>query len=125
VDRISEALNDLGKAVRGSRILAVGAAYKPGVGDLRESPAVAVMEGLARRGAVVSFHDPFVERLSFDGRRLDRQPLTEEVLAAQDCVALLTVHPGTDVRAIVRGSRLVFDTRGSTLGVDAPNVIRL
>ena len=125
VDRIGEALNDLGKAVRGSRILAVGAAYKPGVDDLRESPAVAVMQGLTRRGAVVSFHDPFVERLSFDGRHLVSQPLSEEVLAAQDCVVLLTVHPGTDVRAIVRPSRLVFDTRGSTLGIDAPNIIRL
>lgn len=125
VARVSEALNDVGKPIRGSRILALGVSYKPGVDDQRESPALAVMSRLVRKGAALSYHDPFVRAVEVDGGELASQPLTEAVLAAQDCVVILTAHPGIDYRYLVRTSPLVFDSRGVTIGMDAPNVVRL
>src|SRR5918994_2300882 len=70
--RISDVLNDVGKAVNGTEILVLGVAYKPGVGDVRESPSLKVMNWLVRRGADVSFHDPYVETVTVEGRRIDR-----------------------------------------------------
>jgi UDP-N-acetyl-D-glucosamine dehydrogenase len=125
VSRIAEALNDSGKAVKGSRVLCVGVAYKAGVNDLRESPALIVAERLASRGAVVSYHDPFVPTVKIRGRELESTPLEDEVLESLDCVAILTPHPGVDVRMLVRSSQLVFDARGVTAGLDARNVVRL
>jgi UDP-N-acetyl-D-glucosamine dehydrogenase len=125
VSRIAEALNDAGKALKGSRILCVGLAYKAGVNDLRESPAMIVAERLLSSGAVVAYHDPFVPEVSIHGRRLESAPLTPEELESQDCVAILTPHPGLDVTMVVRSSQLVFDSRGVTAGLDARNVVRL
>jgi UDP-N-acetyl-D-glucosamine dehydrogenase len=125
VDRIGEALNDAGKPIRGSRILAIGVTYKPGVQDQRESPSLAVMEKLAAKGAVVTYHDPFVPRIEFSSAGLDSQPLSAEVLAAQDCVAILTAHQEIDYGLVINAAPMVFDARGVTLGMDAPNVVRL
>ena len=123
--RVGEALNDAGKPIRGSRILAVGVAYKPGVNDLRESPALAVVERLAAKGAEVSYSDPYVAELQVNGYSLKSEALEEALLAEQDCVVLLTIHPELDLRRILNGSPLIFDARGATAGMDAPNVIRL
>jgi UDP-N-acetyl-D-glucosamine dehydrogenase len=125
VNRIGDVLNDVGKPIKGSRILAMGLTYKPGVDDLRGSPALQVVERLAARGGTIAYHDPFVTSLSVGARSLESVPLTEELLAAQDCVALLTIHPDFDIRWLVRHSRIVFDARGATTGIDAPNVVRL
>jgi UDP-N-acetyl-D-glucosamine dehydrogenase len=125
VARLGEALNDAGKPIRGSRILAVGVTYKPGVDDRRESPSLTVLERLYRRGAVVTYHDPFVPRLGVNSHQLSSLPLTEENVAMQDAVVILTPHPRIDYRMLVRNAPLVFDTRGVTVGMDAPNVIRL
>jgi UDP-N-acetyl-D-glucosamine dehydrogenase len=125
VARLGEALNDAGKPIRGSRILAVGVTYKPGVDDRRESPSLTVLERLYRRGAVVAYHDPFVPRLGVNSHQLTSLPLTEENVAMQDAVVILTPHPRIDYRMLVRTAPLVFDTRGVTVGMDAPNVIRL
>jgi UDP-N-acetyl-D-glucosamine dehydrogenase len=125
VARIGDALNDAGKPVRGSRVLAIGVTYKPGVDDQRGSPALAVMERLAAKGAVVAYHDPFIPRLALGGTELASLLLTEEVLAAQDCVAILTAHPTVDYASVVGAASLVFDSRGATMGMDAPNVVRL
>jgi UDP-N-acetyl-D-glucosamine dehydrogenase len=123
--RVAEVLNGAGKSLQGARILSVGVAYKEGVDDLRGSPSIAVMQRLARRGAVVSYHDPFVPRLTWEGNELRSQPLLEETIRAQDCVAILTAHPGVDYERLVRAASLVFDARGVTRGIDAPNVVRL
>ncbi len=125
VARIGEALNDAGKPVRGSKLLAVGVTYKAGVDDLRESPSLAVMERLASKGADITYHDPFVTELQLGDRVLASQPLAEPVVAGQDCVILLTPHPGVDIRMLVRTATLLFDSRGATMGMDAPNVVRL
>ncbi|MEX0832552.1 MAG: nucleotide sugar dehydrogenase [Actinomycetota bacterium] len=125
VARLGEALNDAGKPIRGSKILAVGVAYKPEVDDRRESPALAVLDRLANKGASLSFHDPFVRSITLDGNELESRELDEEAVAEQDCVVILTPHKTVDYLRLLRLARLVFDTRGITSGLDAPNVIRL
>lgn len=125
VSRVGEALNDAGKPVRGSRILAVGVAYKPGVDDRRESPSLAVMRRLHDKGAEVGFHDPFIPEVTLGDARLRTTPLDDDVVASQDCVILLTPHPGIDYRKLVASAALLFDARGVTRGINEPNVVRL
>ncbi|MBI4259366.1 MAG: nucleotide sugar dehydrogenase [Actinobacteria bacterium] len=125
VARISEALNDVGRPIRGTRVLAIGVSYKAGVDDQRESPSLAVMQKLKAKGAEVSYHDPYVAEVALNGDTLRSLPLDEATLAAMDCVVVLTAHPGIDYRWLVRLASLVFDARGVTSGIDAPNVVRL
>ena len=125
VARVGEALNDAGKPIRGARILAVGVAYKPGVDDRRQSPSLAVMERLEDKGARIGYHDPFVDEIRLGERTLHSRPLEDDTLADQDCVLILTAHPGIDIRHLARTAPLVFDTRGVTAGFDEPNVTRL
>ncbi|MFL5863234.1 MAG: UDP binding domain-containing protein, partial [Solirubrobacteraceae bacterium] len=125
VGRVGEALNAEGKAVKGSRVLAVGVAYKPGVPDLRESPALLVVQQLYAAGASVAFHDEAVNELELDGDEVESSELTPDVLAKQDCVVLLSASPSTDVAQIVRYAPLVFDAQGLTRGMDADHVVRL
>jgi UDP-N-acetyl-D-glucosamine dehydrogenase len=123
--RVAEALNRAGKPVKGSTILGLGVAFKPGVDDLRGSPAMAVLERLAARGATIAYHDPFVPAVRIGDHELRSEALTPERLAAADVVVVLTPHPGLDVHAIVRHAALVFDTRGTTVGINEPHVERL
>ncbi|MEA2362425.1 MAG: UDP-N-acetyl-D-glucosamine dehydrogenase [Thermoleophilaceae bacterium] len=118
VDRISRALNDQSKPVKGSRIAIVGVSYKPGVGDLRESPALRILRLLREQGAEVSYHDDFVPELADLGLR-------SEWPEDADCVAIVTAHPGLDVERLVSESPLVVDFRGVTRGIEAPNLVRL
>jgi nucleotide sugar dehydrogenase len=111
--RIGEALNEFGKATKGSTVLVLGVAYKPDVGDIRESPALKVMSHLSRRGALVGFHDPYVPVITLDAKPLDRRELTRRVIAEADCVALLTPHRGYDLDWIARHAQLVFDARNA------------
>jgi UDP-N-acetyl-D-glucosamine dehydrogenase len=122
--RVAQALNDRGKPVRGSQILGIGVTYKADVNDVRESPAVAVLERLAGAGAKVAYHDPLVPAMEIAGRRLKSRPLGVDLLGEQDCVVVLTAHSGIDFEQIVKHSPLVFDTRGVTRGRRA-NVHRL
>jgi UDP-N-acetyl-D-glucosamine dehydrogenase len=119
-ERAAEALNDAGKPLKGSRVCLLGAAYKRDVDDLRESPALALIELLSRRGSVVSYNDPHIPRLPRDGRggaALESEPLTREFLAAQDCAIIVTDHSAYDYDFIVRHSALVVDARNATRGV--------
>jgi UDP-N-acetyl-D-glucosamine dehydrogenase len=125
VSRVGEALNEAGKPIKGSRILALGVAYKAGVDDLRQSPSLGVIEGLLRKGADLSYSDAFIPEIDVADRELRSVSLDPETLAAQDLVVILTAHPGIDHEAIVRSVPLVFDTRGVTVGMDAENVVRL
>ena len=122
VERIERALNDVAKPVRGSRIAILGVAYKAGVGDMRESPALRIMEVLADRGAVLSYHDPYVPSLPELG--LENAPL-DEVVTGADAVVLVTAHPGIDYGAVVAESGLLVDLRGITRGQQRANVVRL
>jgi UDP-N-acetyl-D-glucosamine dehydrogenase len=118
VSRIADALNDQGRAVRGSKICILGMAYKKDVDDPRESPSFKLMELLQGRGAVVSYNDPHIPKLPamrhFHVPELSSQELTEKYLGAQDCVLIATDHSAYDWDYIVRHSRLVVDTRNAT-----------
>ncbi len=121
VERIEHALNDAAKPVRGSRIALLGVAYKAAVGDLRESPALRIMEVLAERGAELSYHDSFVPSLPEFG--LQSAPL--ESISSADAVVLVTAHPGIDYGEVLAKSALLIDLRGVTSGQQAGNVVRL
>jgi UDP-N-acetyl-D-glucosamine dehydrogenase len=120
--RVIESLNGAGKAVNGSRILVLGVAYKPGVGDMRESPALKLIELLQRHGAAISYHDPHVAELPELG--LSSAQLAPAVAEA-DLVVIVTAHPELDHAQVARDAALTLDLRGVTRGVDAPNVQRL
>jgi UDP-N-acetyl-D-glucosamine dehydrogenase len=98
--------------------------YKADVDDVRESPAMAVLERLAAGGARIAYHDPLVDRIQLGGRTYRSTPLSSNVLGVQDCVVVLTAHSGIDFEQVVRRSSLVFDARGVTRGRRA-NVVRL
>jgi UDP-N-acetyl-D-glucosamine dehydrogenase len=122
VERIEESLNDVAKPVRGSRILILGASYKGGVGDTRESPALRIMDELAKRGGVLSYHDEYVPKLPELG--LESVPL-DGALADVDAVVLVTAHPGIDYGAIAAQAPLFVDLRGVTRGLHVENLVRL
>ena len=121
VERIERALNDARKPVRGSRILVLGASYKGGVGDIRESPALRIMEVLVQRGGEVSYHDEFVPALP----ELGLHSTGLDDVAAADAVVLVTAHPGIDYASLATQSALFIDLRGVTRGVQVDNLVRL
>ncbi len=123
--RIVEALGDHGKAVRGATVLALGVTYKPDVGDLRESAAIEVLARLTRKGARVSFHDPFVREIRQDGLSLKRTALTTATVGSADAVLLLTPHSSYDVGALADTATLLFDARNATMGRGGTSVVRL
>lgn len=122
--RVIDVLNDHGRSVKGARVLALGVTYKPDVGDLRESAAVEVIAKLARRGARVRFHDPFVAEVAEHGLALRRSALSTAALRDADLVAVLTPHTSYDLDEVVRRAALVFDARNAVAGRH-PHVIRL
>lgn len=113
VRRVGETLNEVGKAVRGSRVLVLGVAYKREIDDLRESPALDILKLLEQYGAEVSYHDPYVPRFEEDGHRYESVPLTAATLGASDCVIIVTDHQVVDYDLVRRHSRLVVDTRNA------------
>lgn len=122
VERVARALNDAGSAVRGADVLVLGVAYKPGVADTRESPALKIIAGLLERGAAVSYHDPHVADLPRAG--LHSRPL-DEALAAADIAVVVTAHPELDYADIASRVPRLLDLRGVTRGIDAAGVERL
>ncbi|MDF2739873.1 MAG: UDP-glucose 6-dehydrogenase [Actinomycetia bacterium] len=123
--RIGEALNERAKPLKGARVLVLGVAYKPDVGDVRESPSLRVMQALGRRGAKLAFHDPFVEAVTVDGRRLARTELTARAVARADLVALLTPHSAYDLEWLAGTADLLFDARNALGPGRRPNLVRL
>ena len=124
VERIGEALNTMKKAVNGSRIHLFGVAYKKDVSDMRESPALDVLELLHRRGATLSYTDPFVSKLRHGDIDLCSVP---EDKAGQgiDCAVICTNHRAFDYHGIVKSYPLVVDTRNALKGIEAAHVFRL
>jgi UDP-N-acetyl-D-glucosamine dehydrogenase len=122
VAKVQRALNDAGLSVKGARVAVLGVAYKPGVGDLRESPALKIMALLRDLGAQLSYHDPHVPALAEMG--LTSTPL-EQVVADSDVVLIVTAHPGVDHGLVAKRARLVVDLRGVTRASAAANVVRL
>jgi len=115
VGKITDALNERCRSVRGSRVLVVGAAYKRDTNDCRESPALDIIRLLRRKGADVSYHDPYVEAVSLgEDASLSSVEMTDEVLENADCTVIVTDHTCLDVERIVRHSKVVVDTRNAT-----------
>lgn len=123
VQRVADALNDDGKALKGSRICVLGIAYKKDVDDPRESPAFTILELLQAKGAVISYNDPHVPSLPpmrHHSLRMDSQPLSPEFLAEQDCVLIVTDHSAYDWDLVVENTNLVVDTRNATVDCATP-----
>jgi UDP-N-acetyl-D-glucosamine dehydrogenase len=122
VERIERALNRAGKPVNGSKVLILGAAYKGGSGDTRESPALKIMKLLGVLEADLSYHDPYVPELKDLGlRSVD----LDAALAEADVVAIVTAHKEIDYAEVVATAPLVVDFRGVTRGITAENLVRL
>jgi UDP-N-acetyl-D-glucosamine dehydrogenase len=111
-ERVQSALNQDKKAVNGARVLVLGVAYKKDIDDVRESPALDVIELLEEKGAEVSYHDPFAAQIRIGEKVLESRPL--ERLDGYDAVVIVTDHTGVDYGRVVREARLVVDTRNAT-----------
>ncbi len=125
VERIAEALNSRSRAVRGSRVHLLGMAYKPGVSDVRESPAIDVADLLQRRGAVVSYSDPFVPALREGSVALDSVAVERALAEGIDCAVITTDHRGVDYAEVARRAPVVVDTRNALAGVAGAHIFRL
>jgi UDP-N-acetyl-D-glucosamine dehydrogenase len=112
----------MGRSVKGSRISVFGVSYKPGVGDIRESPALKILELLAELGAELSYHDPHVPALGELG--LASVPL-DDALADADLALIVTAHPSVDHELVAKRARIVVDLRGVTRSTSAANVVQL
>ncbi|PIE19941.1 MAG: UDP-N-acetyl-D-glucosamine dehydrogenase [Proteobacteria bacterium] len=117
VQRIADALNDAVKSVKDSKVLVLGVAYKADIDDMRESPAIDVIELLRRRGAKVSYHDPHVPSMVAGDETYECVPL--ENVSDYDLVAILTDHSAFDYLPICQEAQLVFDTRNATKAIRA------
>jgi UDP-N-acetyl-D-glucosamine dehydrogenase len=125
VDFITEALNVRSKALKGSKVLILGVSYKKDIDDLRESPAITIIEGLQKHGALVSYNDPYFPKIG-KGRKynLQMQRVPLEDLGQYDCVVIVTDHSDYDYQRIVDEAQLVIDTRNATAGISSPRIVR-
>lgn len=117
VAKVADVLNTHERSLKGSNILVLGVTYKPDVGDIRESPALDILEMLREKGARVAYHDPFVARLNVDGLNLKCVALNENRIKNAHCVVIATHHSDCDYEWIVRHARCIVDTRNATKAV--------
>ena len=131
VQKASDILNERSKALKGSRVVILGVAYKKNIGDLRESPALDIIRLFQLKGSVVSFHDPLVAVIADDGHTpikglpMHSQPLTDELLRKADLTVIVTDHSAIDYNRVVREAQLVLDTRGVVRHDGAGKVVGL
>jgi UDP-N-acetyl-D-glucosamine dehydrogenase len=121
-------MNERGKVLKGSQCLVLGAAYKPDIDDIRESPALDVISLLQKRGAEVSYHDPYIPHLhTHDGLEMDRVPDVMAAVRQADCVVIVTNHKMYDYQAILEAAKFIFDSRNALgkAGKNNPKVARL
>ena len=123
VDKVQAALNQSGKPVKGSRIHVIGVAYKPDVADVRESPALDILALLAERGALLSYTDPLVSKVSLDSIQLASQP--QHVAASADCVVIVTDHSVIDYDKLFEDAHLIVDTRNRLKTFSGEKIVRL
>ena len=124
VEKIQDALNNHGKSLMGSRIHIAGVAYKRNIDDLRESPALDIILLLKKRGAELSYSDPYVPHLKLNGVSLSAKPLQESAAGA-DCVVIVTDHSDFDYHALLDSARLIVDTRNAMKGFQSEKIVRL
>ena len=126
VDRIIDGLNNQKKALKGSRVFIVGITYKKDINDMRESPALTIIDSLIEKEAKVLYHDPLVPHFKIDGLELKSMDLTRENITSSDCVAILTDHSSLDYKLIAGNAKLVLDTRNALRQFkDKANIVTL
>jgi len=125
VSKVVDALNDSGKAVLGSKVLILGAAYKENIDDVREAPSMDIMKILREKGADVSYSDPFVPELSEGGFDLRSSELSPELLRESDCIVIATSHSDVDYKMVVESGTPIVDTRNALKGFSASNIRKL
>lgn len=125
VEKVRDALNDISRSLRGSRVLVLGVAYKRDIGDVRESPALDIIRLLEEKGAVVGYHDPHVPHLDEDGVERHSVPLTDEELRSAHCILIATDHSDVDYHRLLGLPVPVVDTRNAMRGLDSENIIGL
>lgn len=127
VSRVQDALNEVGKPVKGSTFLVLGVAYKPDIDDIRESPALDVIGLLEQKGGKVCYHDPYIPKIQHEGLEMESVSDLEEALQRVDCVVIITNHSSYDYNAILNSARLIVDTRNALgkAGAASPKVVRL
>jgi UDP-N-acetyl-D-glucosamine dehydrogenase len=126
VDKIQNALNDHSKPLKGSRVHVLGVAYKRDIDDVRESPALDIIHLLGRRGAKVSYSDPYVPKLRADGVVPQMDAIDPEKGAADaDCIVIVTDHKKFDYPRIIKRARLIVDTRNALKGHESEKIVRL
>jgi UDP-N-acetyl-D-glucosamine dehydrogenase len=127
VSRVQDALNDHSKSLKGSKVLVLGAAYKPDIDDLRESPSIDVMRLLQQKGALVSYHDPYIPHIKHDNWEISSVTDLMAAVKSADCVVIVTNHKVYDYSEILKNSQLIVDTRNALgkLGFKNPKVVRL
>ena len=125
VERVAEALNSRSRAVRGSRVHLFGMAYKANVSDVRESPAIAVAVLLQRRGATVSYSDPFVPAVREGSLALRAVSAAEALAAGIDCAVIVTDHACFDYGEVARQAPVVVDTRNALAGIEGTHIFRM
>jgi UDP-N-acetyl-D-glucosamine dehydrogenase len=125
VQLIADALNEKGKTIKGSKILAIGVAYKRDTNDVRESPALQVLEALHGKGASIYFSDPFVSSVSIREQTFKSIDLTAEALRSMDCVVILTDHSPVDYALVAKSSPLIIDTRNALKASPGSGVVTL
>jgi UDP-N-acetyl-D-glucosamine dehydrogenase len=123
VQLVADGLNDVSKSMKGSRVLLLGVAYKKDIDDVRESPALSIIDRLRAKGADVRYHDPFVQEIRFDdahtegsGDPLSSAELTDDEVSKSDCVIIVTDHSGIDYQRVTKLATLVVDTRNALNG---------
>jgi UDP-N-acetyl-D-glucosamine dehydrogenase len=125
VQLVVEALNSARKALNGSRVHIFGMAYKPNVGDVRESPALDILELMSRHGATVSYTDPYVDSLMHGTQTLKSVPVADALAQAADCYVICTNHDVFKYDEIVKGATLIVDTRNALKNHKSPSIVRL
>ncbi|MEK6222666.1 MAG: nucleotide sugar dehydrogenase, partial [Chloroflexota bacterium] len=127
VEKIQDVLNGQAKSLNGSKILILGAAYKPDINDVRESPALDVIGLLLEKKSIVTYHDPFIPKVTHEDFSLDCVPDLMKAVGEADCVAIITNHTQYDYAEILNKSNLVIDTRNALgdMGKENPKVARL
>jgi UDP-N-acetyl-D-glucosamine dehydrogenase len=116
VRKVAEALNEDSKPVRGSKVLILGVAYKADVDDVREAPALDILQLLMQQGAIVNYHDPYVSSIQFDQVDISSVDYDMSILESVDCVIIVTDHSYYDWADILNHTNLVVDTRNATVG---------
>jgi UDP-N-acetyl-D-glucosamine dehydrogenase len=128
VSRVIDAFNDRGETLKGARCLVLGAAYKPDIDDIRESPALDVIGLLQKKGARVEYHDPYIPHLrNHDDLEMESVPDLMDAVHHADCVVIITNHSAYDYQAILKEAKFIFDSRNALgkMGKNNPKVVRL